>query len=102
MAANRLDEDLWVITSYFNPLRYRRRLANYRVFCRNVPAPLLAVELSFRGSFDLRPGEADILIQLRGGDVLWQKELLLNVALRALPAPCRKVVWMDCDVIVGR
>jgi hypothetical protein len=45
--------------------------------------------------------DAEILVQLRGGDVMWRKERLLNLALRALPTQCRKVVWMDCDLIAG-
>src|SRR5436853_1095 len=92
--------DLWAITSYFNPQRYRRRLANYRLFRKHLTIPLIAVELSFDGAFDLQPAEADVLVRLREGDVLWQKERLLNVALRALPVECRKVVWMDCDILV--
>ena len=95
-------QPLWAITSYFNPMRYKRKLANYRLFREHLPLPLLTVELSFGANdFDLREGEADILIQLRGGDVLWQKERLLNVALRALPSECTKVVWLDCDVVFG-
>src|SRR5215203_77291 len=95
-------QPLWAITSYFNPMRYKRKLANYRLFREHLPLPLITVELSFGANdFDLREGEADILIQLRGGDVLWQKERLLNVALRALPSECTKVVWLDCDVVFG-
>jgi hypothetical protein len=30
---------------------------------------------------------------------MWQKERLLNLALRALPRSCRKVVWLDCDIV---
>jgi hypothetical protein len=30
---------------------------------------------------------------------MWQKERLLNLALAALPPSCRKVVWLDCDLI---
>jgi hypothetical protein len=30
---------------------------------------------------------------------MWQKERLLNLALRALPRSCRKVAWLDCDVV---
>jgi hypothetical protein len=94
--------DLWAITSYYNPARYRRRLANYRVFRRHLNVPLLAVELAFDADFDLRPEDADILVQLRGGDVLWQKERLLNIALAALPDECRAVVWLDCDIVFER
>src|SRR5215203_6717152 len=74
-------QPLWAITSYFNPMRYGRRLANYRLFREHLPLPLITVELSFGGQeeFDLREGEADVLIQLRGRDVLWQKERLLTV-----------------------
>jgi len=100
LAADHHAQPLWAITSYFNPMRYRRRLANYRTFRENLKVPLITVELSFGGEeFDLREGEADILIQLRGRDVLWQKERLLNVALQNLPSECTKVVWLDCDVI---
>jgi hypothetical protein len=31
--------------------------------------------------------------------VLWQKERLLNLALKAVPRTCDKVAWIDCDVI---
>lgn len=90
---------LWAITAYFNPLRYRRRLANYRTFRARLNLPLVAVELAYGGDFELREGDADVLIRLRGRDVMWQKERLLNVALRGLPASCRKVVWIDCDML---
>jgi hypothetical protein len=92
-------ERLWAVTCYFNPCGYRRRLANYRIFRQRLQAPLLTVELSFTGHFELQNGDADNLIQLRSGDVMWQKERLLNVAVRALPASCDRVAWLDCDVV---
>jgi hypothetical protein len=49
-------------------------------------------------SFDLGKGAADILIQCRSADAIWQKERLLNMAVRALPTSCDTVVWIDCDV----
>jgi hypothetical protein len=91
--------DLWAITSYFNPAQYRRRLANYRNFRRHLRIPLVTVELAYGPDFELQDGDADILVQLRGGAVLWQKERLLNLALGVLPAECSKVAWLDCDVI---
>src|SRR5215204_6644330 len=99
-ADNHPAQPLWAITSYFNPMRYGRRLANYRLFREHLKVPLLTVELSFGAEdFELREGEADILVQLRGQDILWQKERLLNVALGELPSGCTKVVWLDCDVV---
>jgi hypothetical protein len=91
--------DLWAITAYFNPAGYSTRLLNYRRFRARLGVPLVAVELSFSGAFELGPEDADILIPLRGGDVMWQKERLLNIALRQVPPSASKIAWLDCDVI---
>jgi hypothetical protein len=99
-AAKQRAQPLWAITSYFNPMRYQRRLANYRSFREHLAVPLLTVELSYDAEFELQADEADVLVQLRGRDVMWQKERLLNVALGALPKECSKVVWLDCDVVI--
>jgi len=93
---------LWAVTSYFNPLRYRRRLENYREFRRRLSVPLLTVELGYDCRFELAEGDAEILVQLAGRDVLWQKERLLNIALGALPQACDAVACVDCDVLFGR
>jgi len=93
---------VWGITCYFDPTGHRVRLRNYREFRRRLQVPLVAVELSFNGVFDLKPGDADILIQISGGSILWQKERLLNLALQALPGTCDTVAWLDCDVIMTR
>lgn len=93
---------VWAITSYYNPVRYNRRLANYHLFRANLHVPLVTVELSFDGRFDLKQNDADILIQITGGAVLWQKERLLNVALRAVPAEVDRIAWVDCDLILKR
>ena len=90
---------MWAITSYFNPCRYSRRLDNYRVFRSRLRVPLVAVELSFGDGFDLTEQDADILIQLRGEDILWQKERLLNVALASVPSSVTAVAWLDCDAV---
>src|SRR5437016_4683011 len=94
-----IPEGLWGITSYFNPMRYRRRLSNFRLFRKHLNIPLVVVELTYGEVFELHEKDAEVLIQLRGGAVLWQKERLLNVALSALPSSCDKVAWLDCDII---
>ncbi len=93
--------DLWAITAYFNPFHFRRRLRNYRTFRRELAVPLATVEIAFDGDFELGPDDADVLVSLQGGDVMWQRERLLNVAAAAVPAACRKLVWMDCDTVFG-
>ena len=92
-------EGLWAITSYFNPMRYQRRLGNFRLFRKQLHLPLVVVELAFGEEFELHKQDAEVLVQLRGGAVLWQKERLLNIALAALPSSCRKVAWLDCDIM---
>ncbi len=93
---------IWAITSYFDPTGSAMRLQNFREFRRNLQVPLLAVELSFDGRFDLSSCDADLLIRVHGTDVLWQKERLLNLALAGLPASCDTVAWLDCDIVFLR
>ena len=92
-------DHLWAVTAYFNPMRYRRKRFNYQLFRECLGVPLVAVELAYGADFELAEADAEILVKLRGRDVLWQKERLLNIALQALPSSCRKVAWVDCDVI---
>jgi len=91
--------DLWAITSYFNPVRYARKLENYRAFHRRLNVPLVAVELFYGSKPELTESDADVLIQIPGRDVLWQKERLLSIALRSVPDHCHKVAWLDCDLL---
>jgi hypothetical protein len=93
---------LWAITAYFNPARYWNRRQNYRVFRQYLNVPLATVEMSSDGQFELDADDANILIRKSGGDVMWQKERLLNLALEALPPECQYVLWLDCDVIFLR
>jgi hypothetical protein len=90
---------LWAITAFFNPAGSPRRLANYRLFRSALRVPLVAVELAYGPDFELTTGDADVLVQRRGRDVLWQKERLLNLALAVLPPSCAAVAWLDADVV---
>ena len=96
------DCKLWAITSYFNPRHYRTRLANYKTFHQQLAVPLVTVEWSCDGMFELEAADADILIQLSSPDLLWQKECLLNRAVAAVPAHVDRIAWLDCDVIFSR
>ncbi|HTQ39591.1 MAG TPA: hypothetical protein VMJ32_11210 [Pirellulales bacterium] len=91
--------DFWAITAYFNPMHWRRRLANYRTFRQHLRIPLVTVELGYDGQYDLQPDDAEILIQIPGRDVMWQKERLLNVALRYVPPQTELIANLDCDIV---
>jgi hypothetical protein len=92
---------LWVVTPYYNPIGYRTRRKNYELFAqilRQSGIPLLTIECAFgEQPFDL-PESVDV-IRMRSNSMLWQKERLLNLAISWLPASCRYVAWLDCDLI---
>ena len=93
---------MWAVSCYFNPCRYERRLRNHRLFHARLGVPLLTIELSHDGGFDLEDGDADVIVRRRTPHVLWQKERLLNVAIAALQPDCDKVAWLDGDVLFAR
>jgi hypothetical protein len=101
-----LGGSLWGVTTFYNPAGYTTKAANYARFRHGLTeagVPLLTVELAFgEAPFELKSGDADRLIQLRSPDVLWQKERLLNLGIRALPEDCDKVAWLDADLLFAR
>ena len=91
------------IATYFNPASYRNRLANYRTFraaSKRQGLKLIVVEAAMEGKpFELADDDAEQVIRVRAGSVLWQKERLLSVAFAHLPPDCDKVVWIDTDIL---
>ena len=83
----RQTNDLWVVTSYFNPEGYLTKRQNYDLFRERIVAagiPLLTVECSLGDHpFEL-PAGPDVH-RVLGRDVMWQKERLINVAISKLP-----------------
>ncbi len=96
-----MSSDLWVVTCYFNPCRYRTKRENFDEFMagmKEVGANVLVVEAAFGDEpYELEAGEG--VLQLRGNGVMWQKECLLNIAVASLPKECRKVAWLDNDLL---
>lgn len=93
---------IYAMTCFYNPARFPNRAALYRQFRAQFrkDVRLLVVEcVSGHAPFELREDDADIIVRVRG-DVMWQKERLLNVALEYLPEECSIVAWFDCDVVL--
>jgi len=96
---------LWGITAYYNPDGNKNRYENYlkfRAASQRQGLRLIAVELALDDRpFELKEKDAEILVQVRGGEqnIVWQKEALLNIALKRLPDDCDKVVWLDNDIL---
>ena len=89
----------WAISAYFNPMGYESRKNNFEVFREHLQIPLLVVEFSHDGQFQIGENDCDRLIQLSAGDVLWQKEALLNAGIAHLDDACENVVFLDADVV---
>ena len=98
-----LTDEIWGITTYFNPARYHSKKENYikfRTHSKRQGLKLLCVELAFYNeSFELDEKDADILIKVNSKDIMWQKERLLNIGFSHLPKECTKIIWIDCDII---
>ena len=95
----RFNNPLWAITTYFNPCGYRRRLENIIRFAADSRCRWSRWNCHSTVFCALEPADADILVQLSGGDVMWQKERLLNIALQSIPDDGKPVAWLDCDVV---
>lgn len=91
--------DICVVSTYFNPCHYSARRRNFELFRDHLDAPLMVVEFSPNGEFELAKSDADHLLQVTPGAVLWQKERLLNLALKELPDSIGYFAWVDCDFI---
>ena len=94
-------EEIWAVTPYFNPCGYRSRRLNYELFRSRLNLPLLAIEQQSAQGYELRAEDAEILLQVPAGDVLWQKERLINLGVANLPRSARSIVWIDCDVVIS-
>jgi hypothetical protein len=94
-------DELWVVTTYYNPARYHTKRANYERFAAPIRAagiPLVTVECAFgEEPFEFAGGPE--IIQVRGRDVMWMKERLINLAIARLPSHVTKVAWLDADIL---
>lgn len=91
---------LWAVTASFHPPSEKARLSNFRCFRRQLSIPLLTVEWSATASYQLSDDEANRLVRLHEGDLMWQKERLLSIALRHLPENCDAILLIDAHILL--
>lgn len=93
--------DLAVVTSYFNPQGYRSKRRAFDLFAAAMErskVPLFVAECAFPGdSFQLADSSSSF--RFRGGDVMWQKERLVNLAIERVPDRFTKIAWVDGDIL---
>lgn len=94
-------DDLWVITCFFNSNDYKTKQYNYNKFVELMEVSHLnyiVIECVFGEQAYFLP-KAKSVHRVRSKDIIWQKERLLNIAMSKLPTQCKKVAWIDCDVL---
>jgi hypothetical protein len=93
--------DFCALTCLFNPGGFRTRTENFdrfRAALEHQAVPLRVIECVFDDApFEL-PASSSTL-QVRASDVMWQKERLLNLAVRSLPTHITKIAWLDADIL---
>lgn len=90
---------LAIIAVHFNPQRYALPIRNYWEWQHHLGSlsqNLTTIELSFDGQFCIPDS-----IRISGNQrhVMWQKEALINAAVKQLPPSIKFVAWIDHDLI---
>ncbi len=96
-------DDFCAVTCLFNPGRFRTKTDNFARFRAGLAAqgvPCRMVECAF-GDAPFELPAAEDTLQVLATDAMWQKERLLNLAIRSLPAGIRKIAWLDGDILFG-
>lgn len=95
--------ELWGIVSYFNPEKCKSKYQNFKKFResnKKQGLKLIVVECVFgNNSFEIKKEDTDIVVQVKSNSIMWQKERLLNIALKHLPMECKYVAWLDGDIV---
>jgi hypothetical protein len=94
--------NIWAVSAFFNFSGSNSRLKNYKIFRQNLKdhdVKLLTVEFSPSGHFQLEEDDADKLIRMSDGDIMWQKERLINLGIDKLPQDTDIVLILDTDIV---
>jgi len=94
-----------VVCCYFNFTNSAFRYKNYQHFQKNIRKhniKLLTVEFNPTNRYELNNKDADSLVQTSDGDIMWQKERLLNIGIDLLPSNTDIVIIADTDIVFGR
>lgn len=93
---------LYVVTSCFNPARYRSRWRTYADFALMVERAgglLYTVEVAFSGrDFVVTQPDNPRHLQLRTTEEIWTKEASLNLLIQRLPSDWAYCAWIDADI----
>lgn len=92
-----------LVTIHFNPCRFQRLRETYYEWLPTL-GPLADAVRCYELVFDDDEPEIEGSVVIRGTrtkHLMWQKEALLNRALRDAPAGIRYFGWLDHDIVFG-
>lgn len=89
-----------IITTHFNPARFRSLAATWSAWLPTVGHPVQTIEALTHLDDPELPGSIRLVGSTRS--ILWQKEALINWALSRLPDSVRYVAWLDHDLVFDR
>lgn len=101
---------LYVITSHFNPWRYKSRVKLYHEFARYLQPFIDSNHIEFwtaEVAFGDRPFEVTDCnnprhLQLRSSHTLWLKEISLQLLIQKLPLNAQYISSIDADLVFAR
>ena len=101
---------LYIITTFYNPAGYSRRVQLHQEFCSRLASNPLVVIITVECAFEDKPFQVTLPnripynIQIRSQNRLWLKECLMNIALEHLKHNytflwrCKYVACVDDDI----
>lgn len=99
---DQIHEPLYVITTIFNPIRFRSRWKLYQDFVHMVNqsgAILYICEVAYgERDFVITEPNNPLHLQIRTSADLWFKENALKLLLQRLPLTWKYVAWIDADI----
>lgn len=90
---------LCVVTALFNHTQAPQIISNYQTFAKWLHCDLFVAELLLDGAEPIAPGALHLRASSRDGN-FWQKENLLNLLIKSLPAKYDAVAWIDADILL--
>lgn len=97
-------DDVRLVSVHFNPAKFRRRCDTYYEWIESL-GPLAKYHRCYELVLDDDHSEIEGSKVIRGTrqlHAMWQKEALINIALRACPERIKYFGWLDHDLILTR
>lgn len=94
-----MPSDIAVITPYFNFTNYDSVRQNLYRFRQALGYKVTVVELSLTGRFHCATESHDLRLASDVRSIMFQRNRLINLAIRRLPTNITKVAWVDGDVL---